>query len=249
MNLPEEFETILADLLRKSSDPKHVASVTSKATKIALADFPERMGAQELLDALHDADPDGADAWAELDPIRVADRLIANCDEFAVFADDPNTGKDYSQLIRFVWKRNTTVKNDRAILGTCAVVSQADGDLWPVGAGPCPWWTITLSLQAWLALSEIDRVRTVHHELAHLGLTSDSQGHPKACINAHDIEENLSTIARFGLRDKDQAKIVAAATAHPTTPVRMREWYVDASTGQGALWPPPISQSVVSAAH
>ena len=249
--LPEDAATTLIGLLGRYNDGKIPRNPTDTYVKLQLKGWPAAMDVIELLTAMSDADPnpdDDPDFWAQLDPVAIANRLIAGCAEFKhLQADDERDDVTvYGERIRWVWKLNTAVKNDRAVLGTTSVVSQADRDLWPVGAGRPPMWKITLSLQAWIALSEMDRIRLVHHELAHVGLTADADGAPKACINAHDIEENLSTLARFGLADKSQAKVVAAAMAHPATEERMRAWFIDPATGQGALWPPPISQTEIA---
>lgn len=245
MTLPDDFDALLARLLTRTHDAKHVPSLTDPEVKKSLKEFPAAMDASQLLAQLQLADSDYD--WSELDPLAIASRLIDACPEFDPLRSceerlDPTA---LGSRIRWVWSRKLSIKNDRAVLGTTAIVSQSDRDLWPEGAGPAPWWKITLSLQAWFALSDEARVRLVHHEIAHVGVTVDDEGHTSPAINPHDIEENLTTIARFGLMDSSQGKIVAAAMAHPTTPTRQREWFVDAATGQGMLWPPPLGQDVI----
>lgn len=246
MMLPDEYDATLARLLTRSENRDYVASVTDPGTRRDLKELPAVMDAAGLLAALQSADAEYD--WSALDPMAIAARLIAGCAEFGAIrkSDEDDGPRDFGALIRWVWRRTTARRADRAVLGTTAVIGQAERDLWPEGAGPAPWWQITLSLQAWIALTSEQRVRLVHHELCHVGVTSGTDNEPVPCINGHDIEENLSTIARFGLMDQAQGKVIAAAMSHPSTPERQRSWYVDEATGQGMLWPMPIGQDMIS---
>lgn len=229
----ETLDSILADAFdtyAKLGDGAYNATWIKKALK----DWPAHLDADELLTFMRNGEEEG---WDDLDVRAIAERLIETCDELGHLDSFP---------LRILWRRTTQVKNDRMILGTAGAVGKSEREKWPATAGAPPFWRMTLSLAAWLVMPARERVRLVHHELMHCGIDADSKGRAKPCTVAHDIEENAQTMARFGLGDRSQALVLAAAKQHPNTERQFREWFIDESSGQAALWPPPYGQELAN---
>lgn len=217
-----------AEKTREGGEAAH----TSKEVKTTLKDcVPPHCDADELLVVLADGD---TDAFPDLD-VRAHMARILDLEEFSHLGD--------GSLIRLLWMRDTPVKDDRAVLGKAKPTSAKTRALWPAGAVAAPWWDVTLSLAAWLVMSERDRLRLLHHELGHCGISVDAKGKTSPCSTPHDIEENLNTMARFGIRSADHAKVIAAATVHPGYVAASLSYFVD-PTGQAKLFPNPIGQDV-----
>lgn len=234
--IPDDAADILRSILGDAEEARSrigTGAYTSRTVKVALKEFPSNMDAAELLAMLATEE----DSWPVLNLEAYAEILIGACDELAHLEGRP---------IRFMWRKMAPVKNDRVTMGTAGAVSKSEREKWPASAGPAPWWRVTMSLSAWLQMTELERKRLMHHELAcHCHVDVDDEGRETPVTGAHDIEEGLATMARFGLMDSAQAKVVAAAMAHPGTTAKMREYFIDPATGQGRLWPNPIGQDVM----
>lgn len=234
--LPDDAADILRNIIGDAESARSrigAGAYTSRGVKVALKEIPTNMDAAEMLAMLATEE----DPWPVLNLEAYAERLIEVCDELQHLEGRP---------IRFMWRKMAPLKNDRVVLGTAGAVSKAEREKWPASAGPAPWWRVTMSLSAWLQMTDTERKRLMHHELAcHCHVDVDDEGHETPVTGAHDIEEGLATVARFGLMDAGQAKVVAAAMAHPGTEAKMREYFIDPATGQGRLWPVPLGQDVL----
>jgi len=140
-----------------------------------------------------------------------------------------------------VWRTRLWKSKGQHVLGSCSVIPLKEREMWSRG-GIVPYWRLTLSLPYWLLASDIERYRLIHHELCHAELVEeelpDGELVPKPTATGHDMEEHLSTLARFGARDVEQAALLFAAIMHPRTRQIAQDERWDPRTGQGIMFPP-----------
>jgi hypothetical protein len=169
-----------------------------------------------------------ADAHADLldlDVRPMVARLLHDCAEFGDIRTYP---------IRFTWRRTHAESGGGIILGTCAVVPLRERLTW-TGAGPAPFWDITLALDAWLLATPAERLWLLHHELMHAEVDFDKAGDPKPKTRGHDIEEFMASAGRFGPQSIEALALADNIRAHPAVAERRRDWATD-EHGQGLLF-------------
>jgi hypothetical protein len=157
------------------------------------------------------------------------EEVIEECDEF-------NALSGYEGVIRLLWRKKCPERLGRVVAGTAQLFPKKERDLWNNPNRPAPWWDVTISIPAWLCMDKMERLRLVHHELSHLYIDVDKRGHPKPALMGHDVEENLNTLARFGVFGKQQANFVAIGQRHPSWTGAVREYDIDVN-GQASLFP------------
>ena len=159
----------------------------------------------------------------------IVEEVIEECDEF-------NALSGYEGVIRLLWRKKCPERLGRVVAGTAQLFPKKERDLWNNPNRPAPWWDVTISIPAWLCMDKMERIRLVHHELSHIRIDVDKKGHPKPALMGHDVEENLNTLARFGVFGKQQANFVAIGQRHPSWTGAVREYDIDVN-GQASLFP------------
>lgn len=139
---------------------------------------------------------------------------------------------------RVVWRRTPWVKQGALVLGSCRVLPAKERALWR-GEGPVPLWELTFNLPAWCLQDPEERVRLVHHELAHAEFTSD-----KPSVRPHALEEHLETVARFGPANRGEAQLVWNAFNHPAMKHYILERGWNPVEGKGLLFGPGQQRAV-----
>jgi hypothetical protein len=175
-----------------------------------------------------------ADLADVLDPRTVMEMLIDRHGD-AEFSDlDP-------ALIRLVWK----VKGSRSGGGLIAGKARKLPDLRrlelpPIGdANEPPVFEVELSLDAWIAHSDLEREVVVYHELCHFDVSDPDK--PKT--RRHDLETFVAEAERYGAWRRELAQVAAATVNHPEWPAQARHFEVDAR-GQGLLFGGRLGASV-----
>ena len=154
----------------------------------------------------------------EHEPREIADRLVAECEEFA----ELRLG---APLIMFLMRAGEKVKAGKAVLGEVAL-PRFMGPLGPVGSwllakacgGAPPDFLMILDAHWWSAADPARRAALVHHELKHIGIAVDREGEkrfdddgdPVWALVAHDLEEFSDTVRRFGAWSPDIPPFAAA---------------------------------------
>lgn len=113
-------------------------------------------------------------------------------------------------------------------------ISQADREGWR-GAGPAPDFRLTISLPWWLLADRFEREAGLHDRLAYMAFKNGGPYLRKPDITAH-----AATLARYGLLNPRQVSAFAHASAHPSTPARLRRHHFGPD-GQGCLFAPAES--------
>lgn len=156
-----------------------------------------------------------AETFPDLDLTDRTRRMVWACEEFSRI-------REIRHRIRTVFRLSGWKAKGVMVVGSMAPVPTKEQDLHPNG----PTWELTISLPAWLLMSEDQRDRLIHHELCH-ALPGD--------LGAHTIEEHALTLARFGPATAWQAQALAAALKRPTFIAEMRAFDFD-ERGQGCLF-------------
>lgn len=133
--------------------------------------------------------------------------------------------------IKFLWASSGFAKQGRIVLGQCELVSFRAGP-WQKGRqeqqmrdwfGQVPEFIITLDADYSRKCSDAEFCALVEHELYHIGHEHDEfgapafyrdSGLPKLGMRAHDVEEFIGVVRRYG-PSADVAKLVSAAQAAP----------------------------------
>ncbi|MFZ6655923.1 putative metallopeptidase [Undibacterium sp. TJN19] len=130
----------------------------------------------------------------------------------------------------FLWAANGFNKQGRAVLGQCEDVTFRCGP-WQKGRQEqqmrdwfdlVPDFLITLDASYCAQCSDLEFCALVEHELYHIGQTLDDtgqpafskDGQPKLSMRAHDVEEFIGVVRRYG-PSKDVAKMIDAAKTSP----------------------------------
>jgi len=132
--------------------------------------------------------------------------------------------------VAFLWAAAGFNKHGRTVLGQCEDLTFRCGP-WQKGRqeqqmrdwfGMVPDFLITLDASHCAQCSDIDFCALVDHELYHIGQTLDEfgqpvfakDGQPKLSMRAHDVEEFVGVVRRYG-PSKDVAKMIDAAKTSP----------------------------------
>lgn len=156
------------------------------------------------------------------DPLDLIAGIIRTCDEHGHFL---------GKRILVEWRGGKWTSCGMMVRGKAGPIPKRQRLTWPSEDGPAPWFRITLSLPAWLLLDDDERYRLLHHEMGHCGISAAGQ----PITLAHEVEEFVSTSARFGPAHPDHIRLSQAIAHHPETVIRMREWEID-DRGQGQLF-------------
>lgn len=134
--------------------------------------------------------------------------------------------------IGFLWTNVENVKRRRTVLGQCQLVSES-GEKWSSGRallqlqrwfGWVPDFLITLWAPAAAQMEDGEFMALIEHELYHAAQDVDGFGQPKFskdtglpifAMRAHDVEEFVGVVARYGMTGCNVARLVAAANAGP----------------------------------
>lgn len=73
------------------------------------------------------------------------------------------------------------------------------------------YFLIEISHEAWLTISDTQRVALVDHELSHCAFEFDDDGLPKLAMRHHDVEEFIGVVNRHGLWKADVEHLGIAA--------------------------------------
>lgn len=129
---------------------------------------------------------------------------------------------------RFLWASGGFAKQGRTVLGQCEEVTFRAGP-WQKGRqeqqmrdwfGSVPDFVITLDAAYSLKCSDEEFCALVEHEIYHIGQTMDEfgapaftkDGMPKLGMRAHDVEEFVGVVRRYGASADVQKMIDAAKT-------------------------------------
>lgn len=140
-------------------------------------------------------------------------RLITTC---------PELEKARGRRYRLTWRTTRWTSGGDAVLGSSKPIPVPQREKFQIAES----WEIILSLPVWLLFDETARDRLLHHELMHAAT---------ACRH-HAVQEWPETVARYGLADRDQARLTCAGILHPSARERIERWCV-AADGQLLLVP------------
>jgi hypothetical protein len=150
----------------------------------------------------------------------------------------PLHNEDHKHLhfadIEYLWAATENKRQMRRVVGQCEEVSFRVG-AWQKGRqeqqmkewfGRVPAYLITLDAHYARECSDAEFCALVEHELMHIGQKPDEfgapafnkDGSPKLGLRAHDIEEFIGIVERYGVGDPDSAiaRMVRAANKGPT---------------------------------
>ncbi|TFW16012.1 hypothetical protein E4L98_24990 [Duganella callida] len=133
--------------------------------------------------------------------------------------------------VQFLWAPGSFAKQGRTVIGQCEEVTFRCGP-WQKGRqqqqmsdwfGYVPAYLITLDARYCLECSDAEFCALVEHELMHIGQELDEfgspkftkEGLPKLTLRAHDIEEFVGVVARYGATPEVQ-RLIDAVAAGPT---------------------------------
>jgi len=145
--------------------------------------------------------------------------------------------------IGFLWSSEGYTKAGRRILGLTEDTSMSRGNAWAMMRaeqqlrewfGTPPRFLITLDAMHCATCSDAEFCALVEHELYHCGHrldefgnpAFDKAGRPKLAIRAHDVEEFVGVVARYGVGDPEGylgQMIIAAAKGPNVAPVRIAQ--------------------------
>jgi len=131
--------------------------------------------------------------------------------------------------VKFLWAPGSFQKQGRTVLGLCEEMLFRCGP-WQKGRqqqqmadwfGMVPDFLITLDADYCLRCSDAEFCALVEHELYHIAQEKDEfgapvftkDGLPKFCMRAHDVEEFIGVVRRYGPSADVQRLIDAAKTA------------------------------------
>lgn len=144
--------------------------------------------------------------------------------------------------IGFLWASSGYVKQGRQVIGlTEDAKFIARGNAWQKGRaqqqlrewfGTEPRFLITLDATYCQSCSDAEFCALVEHELYHCGQMQDEfgvpaftkDGEPKLGIRAHDVEEFVGVVRRYGIGDPDSSLarlVIAAAQGAQVAPARI----------------------------
>lgn len=151
-----------------------------------------------------------------------------------VAEDGPLRNEDHAHLehanLEFLWASGGFAKQGRTVLGQCEEVTFRAGP-WQKGRqeqqmrdwfGQVPDFVITLDADYSRKCSDAEFCALVEHEMYHIGHAKDEFGQPaftkggspKLGMRAHDVEEFVGVVRRYGA-SKDVQRLVNAARGAP----------------------------------
>lgn len=134
--------------------------------------------------------------------------------------------------IGFLWTNVENIRRERRILGTCQL-AQPSGEKWSAAArevqiarwfGGIPDFLITLDAPAAADMDDVQFMALVEHELYHAGQAKDkfggpafskATGKPLWAMRAHDVEEFVGVVERYGATSAALARMVNAVNRGP----------------------------------
>jgi hypothetical protein len=135
--------------------------------------------------------------------------------------------------IGFVWTNVENVKRNRLVLGQCQLVSDS-GEKWSAGRsvqqirewfGWQPDFLITIYAPTAATMEHGDFMALLEHELYHAAQALDKEqqprfndetGAPVFAMRAHDVEEFVGVVERYGMTGANVARMVEAANRGPS---------------------------------
>lgn len=165
----------------------------------------------------------------EMDAPAMVGRLVDECEEI----DIPDTKRDRLEI---VWRVKAGKSMGQVTCATCKPIGKRERQTWQ-GAGPAPWWRLTLALDVWLLMTTEERWRLLHHELMHATVKKNSSGKITGPTGrGHGIEEHAATLARYGVGEATQAAFVGQVLARKKIVKEVRAYEIDPKTGNGLLF-------------
>ncbi|WP_241301023.1 putative metallopeptidase [Burkholderia cenocepacia] len=145
-------------------------------------------------DHAHLIDADVAYLWAAVENVRQMRRVVGQCEEVTIRAGGWQRARQEQQYLEWF--------------------------------GRVPAFLITLDAHYARECNDLQWCALIEHELMHIAQKTDEfgapaftrDGFPKLGIRAHDVEEFVGIVERYGVGDRDGpiAKMVRAANAGPT---------------------------------
>lgn len=133
--------------------------------------------------------------------------------------------------LQFLWAPSSFAKQGRTVIGQCEEVTFRCGP-WQKGRqqqqmrdwfGAVPDYLITLDASYCLTCGDAEFCALVEHELMHIGQEHDEfdapmftrEGLPKLAIRAHDVEEFVGVVRRYG-PSADVLRLIEAVKGAPS---------------------------------
>lgn len=130
-----------------------------------------------------------------------------------------------------LWHASVLIKNGRQVIGRCELVTLT-GDAWAQARkeqqilgwfGDVPDFIISVDAEWWIAANDAEACALCEHELFHASHDKDFDGLPKFtkngdpvyAIRAHDVEQFVGVVRRYGAGASGVAELVAAANETP----------------------------------
>lgn len=135
--------------------------------------------------------------------------------------------------LAFLWTNVANARRGRSILATCQLMPP-NGEPWGAGRaafqikqwfGRMPDFLITIFAPAAADMDDASFLALVEHELYHAAQDRDQYGNPKFskqtgkpvfAMRAHDVEEFVGVVARYGADAAGVREMVSAANRGPT---------------------------------
>jgi hypothetical protein len=147
----------------------------------------------------------------------------------------PTHNPDHAHLasatIGFLWTNVENVKRHRRILGQCQLITES-GDKWSQGRShqqlrdwfaAVPDFLITIAADHAMLATDAQFMALVEHELYHAGQDIDAfgapkftkEGYPVFAMRAHDVEEFVGVVRRYGADAAGIREMITAANKGP----------------------------------
>lgn len=129
--------------------------------------------------------------------------------------------RKYPHALAVLWK--SRARKDKGMLraGLARKLPDAVRARLPGADNAKPTIEVEIALDWWLAATPSERAFLLNHELQHFAPTQNDNGVWKVDMAPHDTERFVNDIASFGVQTSVDARIVAAALAHPDTPAQL----------------------------
>lgn len=174
---------------------------------------------------------------ADPEPLFVAARELEEWAQMQFINEiSPLNNPDHAHLsmaqIGFVWTNVANVKRGRTILGQAQLITES-GEKWAQGRthqqlrewfGRVPTFLITLYAPHAMICTDAELMALTEHELYHCGQERDEFGQPKFskssglpiyAMRAHDVEEFVGVVRRYGADAAGVREMVSAANKGP----------------------------------
>jgi len=137
---------------------------------------------------------------------------------------------------RVRWFARPKQARGKPLLARSRKVTPQDRACWPEG-DLAPMFDLEISLAWWLVSGRMERLRGLHYALSCCDLVENDRGKLTARIGYPDVETFVSTLARFGPGNREEAAALQAMVEHPQTEEAAKR-YDFGDDGQGALFGP-----------